>query len=290
MSTLFNTKGFDELDVELEGLPEDLISEYENCSIYPDVYSESIFMHNSLGLTINNNYPCDSRNYSSRSSRDIKYIVIHYTGSTGSAKANVKYYANNKVGASAHYFIGHESEDAQIYTSVNINDIAWHCGTSRGYYHDECRNSNSIGIEVCCHNDTSDKTATSGNWYFDYETIETTIKLVKYLMELYGIDSDHIVRHYDVTHKICPAPYVLNEDDWQIFKSKLIESEMTEEDEEVKTSEITVLMNGIETKLTTILHNDENYIRIRDLADAQKNDDLTVDWDADTKTVIINSK
>ena len=49
-------------------------------------------------------------------------------------------------------------------------------------------------------------------------------------------------------------------------------------------------MNGIATPLTSILYKDENHIRIRDLADAQTDDKLTVDWNEETKTVIITSK
>lgn len=33
-----------------------------------------------------------------------------------------------------------------------------------------------------------------------------------------------------------------------------------------------------------------NYVRLRDLADAQKDDKLVVDWNAATKTVMIKSK
>lgn len=35
----------------------------------------------------------------------IKYIVIHYVGALGGAKANCQYYASKYIGASAHYFV-----------------------------------------------------------------------------------------------------------------------------------------------------------------------------------------
>lgn len=63
-----------------------------------------------------------------------------------------------------------------------------------------------------------------------------------------------------------------------------------EEEEEVETDKITVKMNGKSTELTTILYKNENYMKIRDLGDAQKDDDLEVSWDAESKTVIIKSK
>lgn len=63
-----------------------------------------------------------------------------------------------------------------------------------------------------------------------------------------------------------------------------------EEEEEVKTTTITAKMNGKATKLTSIVYNNENYVRLRDLADAQKDDKLTVNWNSGTKTVEIESK
>lgn len=57
-----------------------------------------------------------------------------------------------------------------------------------------------------------------------------------------------------------------------------------------KLTTITAIMNGKPTKLASILHNNENYIRIRDLADAQADDDLKVDWDTMNKIVLIDSK
>ncbi len=62
------------------------------------------------------------------------------------------------------------------------------------------------------------------------------------------------------------------------------------EEDNVKTKNITAKMNGIEAALTSIEFNGENYIRIRDLADAQTDDKLTVAWDEAAQTVVINSK
>ena len=41
------------------------------------------------------------------------------------------------------------------------------------------------------------------------------------LMDRYGIAADHVVRHYDVTHKTCPAPYVESAAAWSEFKAGL---------------------------------------------------------------------
>lgn len=148
----------------------------------------------------------------------IKYIVIHYVGATGSAEANCKWYASGDKGSSAHYFVNF---DGEIWQSVEDKDIAWHCG-AKAYYHPECRNANSIGIELCVRN-KGDMSSTSRDWYFEDDTIKSAIELTKELMKKYNIDSDHVLRHYDVTHKICPNPFVYNDDKftWDDFKQAI---------------------------------------------------------------------
>ena len=166
-------------------------------------------------MEINKNYPCHSSNYRQNRRKGIKYIVIHYVGATGSAEANAKYYSDTaNIGASAHYFVGHASENGEIYQSVPEECCAWHCGTDGTYYHD-CRNDSSIGIEMCCH-------LKNNNWYFDEVTVENTVKLAKMIMAKYGIPAENVIRHYDVTHKRCPAPFVNDEALWTDFKLKIL--------------------------------------------------------------------
>ena len=57
---------------------------------------------------------------------------------------------------------------------------------------------------------------------FISETTEANaLELGKYLMDLYGIDLDHVVRHYDASRKICPNWTNNNWERWLNFKSKL---------------------------------------------------------------------
>lgn len=150
----------------------------------------------------------------------IKYIVIHYVGALGGAKANCQYYAGRYIGASAHYFVGF---DGEIWQSVEDADIAWHCGAS-SYKHGECRNSNSIGIEMCVRKrSTASMGATDKDWYFEDATVESTAELTRCLMDKYGVPVSNVIRHYDVTGKICPNPYVYNctQHVWDEFKKKI---------------------------------------------------------------------
>lgn len=112
----------------------------------------------------------------------IRYIVIHYVGATGGAEANCRYYASKYIGASAHYYVGFGGE---IWQSVEDGDIAWHCG-AKSYRHPECRNSNSIGIELCVRNKGS-QAADSRDWYFEDATVQAAIELTRELMEKYSI-------------------------------------------------------------------------------------------------------
>ena len=148
----------------------------------------------------------------------IKYIVLHYVGATGGAEANCRYYASKYIGASAHYYVGF---DGEIWQSVEDGDIAWHCG-AKSYRHPECRNSNSIGMELCVRNKGS-QAADSRDWYFEEATVTAAIELTRELMEKYGVPAERVIRHYDVTGKICPNPYVYNHTahTWEAFKAAL---------------------------------------------------------------------
>lgn len=146
------------------------------------------------------------------SGRSIKYIVIHYVGAVSSAKANAQYFKNTYRGASAHYFV----DDNSCYQVVEEKDIAWHVG-AKYYKHLNCRNSNSIGIEMCCFNN-------GGRIDVSENVANRTVELTKELMKKYNIPITNVLRHYDVTGKDCPAPFVNNPSRWTNFLNKLNQS------------------------------------------------------------------
>ena len=149
---------------------------------------------------------------SNRKPEQIKYLVKHYVGATGGAEANCNYFYNTYRGASAHFFIDH---DGSIWQCVEENDVAWHCGAS-SYKHPECRNTNSIGIELCVRKDKK------GKWYYTDATKQAAVELFAYLMDKYHIDSDHVLRHYDVTGKTCGEPDVRSGNNvWSKFKADI---------------------------------------------------------------------
>ena len=77
------------------------------------------------GIKIKSDLRCNLDNYSSRSSRDASYVTMHYTGNNkDTARANANYFGGAGRNASAHLFV----DDTEIYQSVPLNSVAWHCG------------------------------------------------------------------------------------------------------------------------------------------------------------------
>ena len=174
-------------------------------------------------------------NYSYNEKRDIKYIVVHYTAGTtskkGSALNTVKNVFNKPgANASAHYVV----DNISIVQCVEDKDTAWHCGTNGTYYHKYCRNSNSIGIELCSNHDNfvsyEKNTARDKGWYFNPDTLNNGIKLIKYLSKKYNIPKENVLMHYDVTGKICPAPFI-NNGGWDNFIERIFTEDKEERDD-----------------------------------------------------------
>lgn len=160
------------------------------------------------------NKKISKKNRTVYSKRSIKYLVIHYVGAVSKAVDNAKYFYSVYRGASAHYF----TDDTSIWQVVEDKNAAWHCGGglqgSGGHsFFKKCTNANSIGIEMCCKKK-------DGKLYITDATIAQTAKLVKYLMDKYDIPASHVIRHYDVTGKNCPAPY-LDSTKWAKLKKTL---------------------------------------------------------------------
>lgn len=168
-----------------------------------------------MGYVLKTNIANRANYGGSRKTSKIKYIVVHYTGNDGDTdEANAKYFHKNKLYVSAHYFV----DDDSITQSVHDNYIAWHCGGglqgSGGHkYYKKCTNTNSIGIEMC-------DTIKDGKSAFTTKTINNAVELIKDKMKQYNVPIDRVIRHYDVTGKICPKP-LINETAWKNFKAKL---------------------------------------------------------------------
>lgn len=170
--------------------------------------------------------------------RKIEYIVIHYTAGTTSKKGKAKDQAidfNNRTGkerASADFIV--DDEEIVQYNDDILNKFTWHCEGAKeesvagGKFYNICTNENSIGIEICSTNkDGNYKVPNDPGFYFTDAVLKLTINLVKNLMLTYNIDTDHVIRHYDVTGQKCPGVIGWNEDSgdvskWSEFKKSIV--------------------------------------------------------------------
>ena len=135
----------------------------------------------------------------------VNYIAIHYTANPGStAMSNRDYFENlattqeNKV--SSHFVVGLEGEVVQCIP------------TSEMSYATNSRNVDTISIE-CCHPDETGQ--------FNDATYSSAVKLTAWLCTRFGLGTDQVIRHYDVTGKDCPKYYVENPDAWLQMKEDI---------------------------------------------------------------------
>lgn len=175
----------------------------------------------------------------SRGANQIKWIVIHYLGVPNADNPNL--YGG---GYGGHYNI---TRNGEIYKAADPKTaVVWHCGGGlqgpNGHqYYKLCTNYNSIGIENgVCYTDPTEKnpSETSDKWYFTTATQKSLIFLVSKLMDEFNIDINHVIRHYDVTGKTCPNPYVKNNKlktswTWTEFKNKLLKYRKTKSDTKI---------------------------------------------------------
>lgn len=163
-------------------------------------------------------------NYGSkRALSKIKYAVVHYTGNDGDTdEANANYFANNYVGASAHYFI----DDDSVTQSVPDAYVAWSVGSiglldqgspyadEGAKYWGKCTNTNSLSFELC---DTID----NNKLKCSKKTRENAAVFIAKKMHKYGIPISRLIRHFDVNGKLCPIYWVTDEEDWLKFKDEV---------------------------------------------------------------------
>ena len=132
-------------------------------------------------------------------------IVVHYTANPGStAMDNRNYFEGLKdshiTKASSNFVVGLDGEVVQCIP------------TSEMSYATNSRNVDTISIE-CCHPDETGQ--------FNDATYSSAVKLTAWLCTRFGLDTDQVIRHYDVTGKDCPKYYVENPDAWFRMKSDI---------------------------------------------------------------------
>ena len=139
-----------------------------------------------MWLKITQNY---SPNFDTpkRSKKNIKYIIIHYTGMKNELLA-LNRLTNLKSKVSAHYFI---KKNGKIINLVPDLYEAWHAGKSN-WKNIQSLNQYSIGIEI--------QNSGHENFYekFPNKQINSVKKLLRFLTKKYRINCKNVLGHSDI--------------------------------------------------------------------------------------------
>tara|TARA_B100000963_G_scaffold349529_1_gene358691 strand:- start:120 stop:851 length:732 start_codon:yes stop_codon:yes gene_type:complete len=138
-------------------------------------------------------WPKISLNYSpnfnliKRTGKNIKFIIIHYTGMKKELSA-INRLCNIKSKVSAHYFI---KKNGSVINLVPPLYEAWHAGKS-SWKDFKSLNRYSIGIEI--------QNSGHDNKYenFPKKQIISTKKLLRYLITKYKINQNNVLGHSDI--------------------------------------------------------------------------------------------
>ena len=118
--------------------------------------------------------------------KEIRGVVIHYVGNPGtSARANRNYFASLASGKE------------QTYASNSRND-------------------DTVSVEVCHPDETGE---------FSPVTYQRCVELTAWLCRTCRLDAEKdVIRHYDVTGKLCPLYYAEHPEAWETFLADVAEA------------------------------------------------------------------
>lgn len=134
----------------------------------------------------------------------VRGIVIHYVGNPGStAQGNRDYFDSPTTEVSAHFVVGLDGEILQCLPLAEKSAAS------------NQRNIDTISIETCHPDETGQ---------FNDATYAALVRLTAYLCERFSLDTDDVIRHYDVTGKLCPLYYVEHEDAWEKLRADIGEA------------------------------------------------------------------
>lgn len=145
--------------------------------------------------------------------RFIKYIAIHYTAGSsskpGSALKVKNVFESRKASTD---FVVDDEKIVQLNPDLK-NYYCWAVGDQKnmfskgGSLYGRAINKNTISIEICSNlkYGTSASVPNHEGWYFTGEALKNVAELCKILMKKYDIPFENVVRHYDISGKMCPG-------------------------------------------------------------------------------------
>lgn len=148
-----------------------------------------------------------------KAKRQVKYIAVHYTAGGSSKAGSAKAVRNVFLGrrASADFVV----DDHEI-VQINPNLSGYYCWavgdklnpySGGGTHHGMATNRNTISIEICSNlkKGYSAEYPNHEGWYFTEASLRNATKLVRWLLKRYGLPKTAVIRHYDVSGKLCPG-------------------------------------------------------------------------------------
>ena len=122
-----------------------------------------------------------------RNSKQIKFIIFHYTGMKSESSA-LKRLTDIQSEVSCHYLIKYSGEIVKLVPDLYI---AWHAGES-SWKNYKSLNQNSIGIEI------TNPGHEHGYKKFTQKQISSLLRLSKFLIKKYKISLKNILGHSDI--------------------------------------------------------------------------------------------
>lgn len=146
--------------------------------------------------------------------RSIKYLAIHYTAGGSSAPGRAKgMKASWEATKRASADFGVDDRDLVQFNPDLKNFKCWSVGDARkpagggAQFYGIATNANTISIEICSNLKPgySHQAVNHDGWFFTEAALNNAVKLAKILMRKFNIPIERVVRHYDISGKICPG-------------------------------------------------------------------------------------
>lgn len=150
----------------------------------------------------------------------VKGVVIHWTANLGASDTGHQSYFDGLDGGGSRYAGAHIFVDSDSATLIiPLNEVAYHANekpskiaslrATADFYKNGNANLNTIGLEMCVEKDGT----------IHKNTVKRSAEIVAELCKKFDLDPlKDVYRHYDITGKNCPAPWVAKPAEFTAFK------------------------------------------------------------------------
>lgn len=151
------------------------------------------------------------------------YLAIHFTAGSSSKSGTALNVYNTFVSRSASADFAVDDQNMVQFNPDIRNYYCWAVGDAKykysqgGNLYGKATNKNTISIEICstCTPPTSTALSAANHhgWSFTEGALNNAVVLAKMIMKKFNIPLDRVVRHYDISGKLCPGIIGWNNED-----------------------------------------------------------------------------